>query len=200
MTPWWANLISAFIGAIVGGVSSLWGVKIVQDRTDQREQAKLEAENARDLRKLESEKPSRLRPDRIAALYEIGEMLHDFDAPLDIIFDRSEHDDSYDWMAVAATAGHFAHRHRRMDIRVRLLFQHDAHLVDVWDALGQRLMSLDRTVEFGEQWVKPNWLDDIEANERAHWGTIVEAARGAQNAAGHVDEAIKNAMKQIDTE
>ncbi len=51
MTPWWANLVSVFIGGVLGGVSSLWGVKLVQDRTDKRERNKLEADNARELDK-----------------------------------------------------------------------------------------------------------------------------------------------------
>jgi hypothetical protein len=167
MTPWWANLISVFLGGALGGVFSLWGVKIVQDRTDKREKEKLESENLRDLRKLERDKPSRLRPDRIAMLYEIGEMLHDFDIPLEVMSDRSDGEDGV-WLAVAADAGGFIERHRKLDIRVRLLFQHDESLVEAWNTWGVRLAKLDTTVEHGHHWVEPAWTKDLAANERAH--------------------------------
>ncbi|MFF5080027.1 hypothetical protein ACFY36_23485 [Actinoplanes sp. NPDC000266] len=200
MTPWWVTVVSVSVGGILGGAFSLWGVKIVQDRTDSREAAKIEAEQARELRKLDSEKPSRLRPDRISILYEIGEMLHDFDAPLGVISGRSEHDEERDWMAVAAEAGNFTHRHRKMDIRVRLLFQYDDGLIAAWDNLDTRLRKLDTTVEYGSQWVTPSWLKDLEANERAHWSLIMKAAGEAQLAADQVDDAINAAMRRIDTE
>ncbi len=200
MTPWWVNLISVFIGGILGGSFSLWGVKIVQDRTDEREKTKLEAENVRELRKLESDKPSRLRPDRIATLYEVGEMLYDFGAPLQIMFDRPKSSEDLDWMAIAAEAAVFVHRHRKMDIRVRLLFQHDDHLVEAWNTFGFELDKLDHVVEDGGQWIASIWPEDREGNERAHWNAIIEVAIEAGVAGDRVDDAIRSAMKRIDKE
>jgi hypothetical protein len=154
VTPWWANLISVAVGALVGGLASLWGVKIVQDRTDLREQRRIDIENKREQRKIESEKPSRLRPDRVSLLYDIGILLHDLDRTLEVLFDRSENDQSYDWEAVAADAASYASTTRKMDIRVRLLFQND-DLVNEWNSFHEALLRLDQVVEFGNQMVAP---------------------------------------------
>jgi hypothetical protein len=189
MTPWWANLISVFIGAVLGGASSLWGVKLVQDRTDKRERHKLEAE-----------KPSRLRPDRISLLYEVGEMLHDLDAPLDVMLDRSEGDEDQDWTAVAAGASEYIDNYRKIDIRLRLLFQHDHVMVESWNTLGGQLGELGTTVEQGHFAVTPAWTEDIEANSRAHWGIIIDSSRNVQRASRAVSAALAGAMRRIDTE
>ena len=200
MTPWWVALISVLSGGILGGAFSLWSVKIVQDRTDRRETAKLESEHARDLRKLESEKPSRLRPDRVALLYEIAEMLHSFESCAEIIFDGLDTGEESDWIAVAADAGDLINHHRKMDIRVRLLFQYDEQMIDNWKAFGARLAALNQTVEHGNQWVEPSAIKDPEGNEKAHWVAILESARKARKAADSLGCALTGAMKRIDTE
>ncbi|MEU4623080.1 hypothetical protein AB0G04_24295 [Actinoplanes sp. NPDC023801] len=201
MTPWWVALISALSGGMLGGAFSLWSVKVVQDRTDRRETAKLEAEHARDLHRLEGEKPSRLRPDRVAMLYEIGELLHGFESLMEIIFDGLGDDgEASDWIPVAADAGDFIHQHRKLDIRVRLLFQHEENMVDSWKAFGARLTGLNQTVEFGDQWVEPSVVKDPEANRKAHWLTILKVAKDAREAAENLGVALTGAMKRIDTE
>lgn len=184
---------------MVGGGASLWGVKIVQDRTDVRERRQIEVENEREQRKLDSERPSRLRPDRIKALYDIGELLHDLRAALEPIFDRSEHDESYDWDAAAANAAGFAATARKMDIRIRLLFQGD-ELVNKWSSLDTALLALERTVEYGNQWVPASMLSDVAENERQTWGLIAKASQRASDEADSTDDAIKTAMAKIDTE
>ncbi|WP_249997657.1 hypothetical protein [Actinoplanes sp. M2I2] len=197
MTPWWANLISVAIGALVGGGASLWGVKIVQDRTDAREHHRIDVENERERRKLASERPSRLRPDRIAVLYEIGNLLHNIDGSLAILFDRSEHDESYDWDSVAAQAAGHASTARLMDIRVRLLFQGD-ELVDEWRRLDAALAGLESVVDHGYQLVPADPL--TEENERQVWGLIVDAGRKIETAAADAYTAIRTAMSKIDNE
>jgi hypothetical protein len=198
MTPWWVALISALSGGMLGGAFSLWSVKVVQDRTDRRETSKLEAEHARELRRLESEKPSRLRPDRVAMLYEIGELLHGFETLMEIILDSLDDGEASDWISVAADAGDFIHQHRKLDIRVRLLFQHDKDMVDSWKAFGARLTGLNQTVEFGDQWVEPSLVKNPEANEQAHWMAILKVAKDARKAAENLGGALTGPRQSRD--
>jgi hypothetical protein len=192
-------LISVAIGALVGGAASLWGVRIVQDRTDLREHRRVIVEDERERRKLESEKPSRLRPDRISLLYEVGNFLRTIDGSLEILFDRSEDDDTHDWVAVAAEAATHFTTARQMDIQVRLLFQ-SFNLVQDWDALHRALSSLDQAVEFGDQWVAPGSIILSDEEERKHWALITEAAREVSAAATRTAGSLRRAMARIDTE
>ena len=187
MTPWWANLIGVALGAMVGGGLSLWGVKIVQDRTDAREQRRTEVENQREQQKSAAEKASRLRSGRTAVLESAVDLLHELTEALCVVINSVAEEKSVDWKAAAADATRFKEDGRELSVRVGLYFQ-ESDLVRDWSTLDVALTDLEASVVHRSLWARTSLPPSASAAEVADRGResfvrVAERVRGAADAA-----------------